>query len=123
MAEDLAEVPEQTVFFSRRTTFPARRRARLKAMLVPITPPPMTTISALSIACLSRQVSLEPAGRGASTASARTGAPPRPTPSRTAGRARQEGLRLPEPAAGELQTGATRSGSPAPAVNSATTGL
>src|SRR5262245_15093310 len=49
MADDFAEVPEQTVFFSRSTTRPARRRARLKAMLVPMTPPPMTTTSARSI--------------------------------------------------------------------------
>src|SRR5262245_59153268 len=52
MAEDLADVPEQTVFFSRSTTRPARRRPRLKAMLVPMTPPPMTTTSAVSIRTL-----------------------------------------------------------------------
>src|SRR5262245_37469719 len=49
MADDLADVPEQTVFFSSRTIRPARRRARLNAMLVPMTPPPMTTTSAVSM--------------------------------------------------------------------------
>ena len=49
MADDFADVPEQTVAFSSSTTRPARRRARLKAMLVPMTPPPMTTTSAVSI--------------------------------------------------------------------------
>src|SRR5262245_30812194 len=70
MADDLAEVPEQIVFFSSSTTGPARRRARLNAMLVPMTPPPMTTTSADSIPA-SRSIVVRKSGRS------RPGSPPR----------------------------------------------
>ena len=42
-------MPEQIACFSTSTTRPKRRRARLNAMLVPMTPPPMTTASACSM--------------------------------------------------------------------------
>src|SRR5262249_15466105 len=62
MADDLADVPEQMVFFSSRITRPTRRRARWKAMLVPMTPPPMTTTSALSMSLPPRAPGAPPGG-------------------------------------------------------------
>src|SRR5262245_57383015 len=49
IAPDLPLPPAPRNDFSRTSILPACRRAKCQAMLVPITPPPITTMSALSL--------------------------------------------------------------------------
>src|SRR5579884_2030754 len=62
MAPDLPLEPAPRNAFSRRTTRPGRRRASARAMLVPITPPPIMRTSQLTAIARSFRAGTEQSG-------------------------------------------------------------